>query len=66
MSVVSHASTKQQREFYSVRVAYSRMRRSTSPAIKELYKVILALALYLATMIAFVALGVWMWIPPSH
>jgi len=66
MSVVSHTSTIRQLGFHSVRVAYARLRRSALPTIKELWKVIFALAVYSAIMALFVALGVWMWIPPFH
>jgi len=40
--------------------------RFDSPIIKEVCKVTLVLMFCLATMAAFVALGVWIWIPYSH
>ena len=66
MSVVSHTSTNRQFGFHAVRAAYARLRLSALPTVKELWKVILALAVYFAIMATFVALGVWMWLPPFH
>jgi len=66
MAVVSDTPTNRQFGFHSVRVAYARLWRSASVAAKEIWKVILVLTVCLATMVVFVALGVWMWIPPLH
>ena len=40
--------------------------RFDAPLIKELCKVVLVLMFCLAIMTAFVALGVWIWIPYLH
>jgi hypothetical protein len=68
MSFLSQTWKSQQSEFYSSRAnsAIVRALRFDSSIIKELCKVALVLMFCLATMTAFVALGVWIWIPYSH
>jgi len=66
MSVMSHTATNRQFGLRAVRVVYARLRRPALPSVKELWKVMLALAVFFAIMALFVALGVWMWIPPFH
>jgi len=65
MSVMSRTSTIRQFGFQPFRVAYARLRRSALP-LKEFWKVMLSLAVCFTIMALFVALGVWMWIPPFH
>jgi hypothetical protein len=68
MSFLSHTWKNQQSGFSSSRAESVSVRawRFDSPIIKELCKVALVLIFCLATMTAFVALGVWIWIPYSH
>ena len=68
MSFLSQTWKSQQLEFCSSRAnrAIVLALRFDSPLIKELCKVVLVLMFCLAIMTAFVALGVWIWIPYLH
>jgi hypothetical protein len=67
VSFLSHTLEKpQQPEFCSVQAERISVGAFASPRINELCKVALALMLCLATMMAFVALDVWIWFPFSH
>ena len=69
MSFLSQTWKSQQSGFFSSRAKTAvgvRAWRFDSPIIKELCKIALALVIYFAIMTAFVALGVWIWIPYSH
>jgi hypothetical protein len=68
MSFLSLTWKSQQLAFYSSRAEGISLRawRLASPKIKELCKIALTLVICLATMVAFVALGVWIWVPYSH
>jgi hypothetical protein len=66
MSVLSHASARQQSGFrapLSKRGANLRALQFASPAFNELRKVMLAMAIYLVVMVALAALDVWVWTP---
>jgi hypothetical protein len=71
MSFLSHTWKGQQTPFRRSRAKSAaavsvRAWGFDSPVIKELCKIVLALVIYFAIMTAFVAVGVWIWVPYSH
>jgi hypothetical protein len=72
MTFLSHTWKGQQAPFRSSRAKSVAIRvrawrfDSPIPIITELCKIALALVIYFAIMTAFVALGVWIWIPYSR
>jgi hypothetical protein len=69
MSFLSHTVKSQQSGFFSSPaegVIDVRAWRFASARLKELREIALTLAICLAIMTVFVALGVWIWVPYSH
>jgi hypothetical protein len=68
MSFLSHTWKTHQPGFCSSRAESVNVRawRLASSRIIELWKIAFTLALCLGIMTAFVALGVWIWVPVPH